>query len=120
METAIKKAIEGGWKKHFYFSHFNNNEVALGDIRKDSENNPCFYIDKHQILLDSLFWQALGKAEGWSEKKICTITISDNKNSTAESSPLDQWELEWHSFIRHLAKGKSIDSFFETLLTNKE
>lgn len=65
MEQIIKKAIEGGWRKHFYFSHFNGDEVAFGDTTRDSENNPCFYTSTHAILLDPLFWQSLGKAVGW-------------------------------------------------------
>lgn len=128
MEKAIKKAIEGGWKKHFYFSHFNDNEVALGDNRKDSENNPCFYIDKHQILLDPLFWQALGKI---NPKKCwaCNGTgyflpdtfnqETDRECGNCNKTGLQErnWEEDWHDFIDHLIEGKNIDDFFNNLLT---
>ncbi len=56
------------------------------------------------ILLDRLFWQALGKAEGWNENR---DSISNN------------WNFYWHKFIDHLATGGNINSFFEELLTNE-
>ncbi len=51
MEKAIRKAIEGGYKIEWSM------DVAVNG-----------YYRSH-ILLDPLFWQALGKAEGWDDSK---------------------------------------------------
>lgn len=96
IEETIKKAIEGGWKKtpkHCRYDGVNHNAV-------------CIEI----VLLDPDFWQSLGKAMGWG--KLC-----DPYCRTPECSDCDElgWREQWHKFIDHLADGKSIESFFETL-----
>ena len=125
MKQAIQKAIEGGWKKDWYFSHFNNDEVAFGDTKQDSENNPCHYLNRGQILLDPLFWQCLGKSLGWRER---CIDCWDRKDMTFKSNEYDMcgagshnddrkvWKFVWHSFIDHLAEGKDVEEFFNNLI----
>lgn len=83
MEEAIKKAIEGGYLK------------ALNDIT----GLPSDFLNESAVLLDPLFWQALGKAEGW-------IYPVGGMNGLRE----------WHKFIDHLAEGKDAESFFTNLL----
>ncbi len=140
METAIKKAIEGGydyvglsreWKdcilkntevyekyghtiaKARYISNEDKKEYG-SDRRIDTKN----YYD---ILLDPLFWQALGKAEGWVVTicwfcgKECEIAFSEDSDCCNEKVS-DEWEYRWHSFIDHLAAGKDINSFFDNLI----
>ncbi len=96
METAIKKAIEGGWEEW------------------------GFYQD---ALLDPLFWQALGKVEGWDEK-YCTSGCGceyPNGDGSHEKecvwSGKNEWIDQMHNFIDHIIEGKSIDEFFTNLLT---
>ena len=48
-------------------------------------------------FLDPLYWQCLGKTLGWG----------NDGNSV--------WLYYQHRFIDHLAEGKSIESYFETL-----
>lgn len=79
MQNAIKRAVEGGYK--------------YPDQRKASPVDVCV------ILLDPLFWQALGQAQEWFE---------------------NSWSDEWHNLIDHLAEGKDIDSFFNELLCKKQ
>lgn len=93
MNNAIKKAIEGGYRK----------ATGLDWLYVER------YFDTHQrtaLLLDPLFWQALGKAEGW------------NKDKTFEGDgiTLISWKREWHKFIDHLAEGKPVDDFFNKIL----
>lgn len=84
MEKAYKLAREGGYEGRVY-------APKLG-----------------AELLDPLFWQALGKAEGW-EKVDSAITFSVFfKGNT--------WKGYWHSFIDHLAEGGNVDEFFNKLL----
>lgn len=85
MEKAIKKAIEGEYK-------------ILRKTRMDNYLSS----DVNKALLDPLFWQALGKAEGW------------DKHSWG--GKVELWKFEWHRFTDHLASGKDINSFFEELL----
>lgn len=116
MKEAIQKAIEGGWKPNWYFSHFSGDEVVFGDHTKDSENNPCYYKDKHAILLDLLFWQCLGKALGWKRPITQYAFIDENDKTTSFTA---RWQNEMHRFIDHIAEGKDVDEFFNNLLTNK-
>jgi len=51
------------------------------------------------IVLDPLFWQALGKARGWQ----------DDYHTTG-------WRRNWHHFIDHLAQGNDAESFFAQLV----
>lgn len=95
LQDAIKKVVEGGWKfKEDYF---------IGALLKNS-----------QFLLERDFWQALGKSMGWEDEQ----PGHDGKSTLAidYSLPRQQdWLFYWHCFIDHLAEGKDINSFFETL-----
>jgi len=133
MKEAIEKAIEGGWNKDWYFSHFNGDEVAFGDVNKDSENNPCYYKDKNAILLDPLFWQSLGKALGWGRLHCDSCGEFAKPVREKESDP-EYWRdccskkkldygksfvAHWHRFIDHIAQGGDCESFFKELLKHK-
>lgn len=101
MEQAIKKAIEGGWKPTKYLDYGNDKQMLGLEI----------FISKHaqsMALLDPLFWQALGKADGW--KKLHMIDIRRGSETSQH-----YWLYQWHRFINHLAEGKDIDSFFNEL-----
>jgi len=95
MNEAIKKAIEGGYHDtHRFFL--------------ECENEYAHY------LIDPLFWQALGKDEGWDE--------GEAHDEIYALAPHMQWmwQFKWHRFIDHLAEGKDIDSFFNDLLKKYE
>lgn len=72
-QDAIKLAIEGGWKKE------DSPVFEVGDIKDiywvrfereiDQRQIPTIFPDS--ILLDPLFWQALGKARGWEKCGAC-------------------------------------------------
>lgn len=90
IKTFIEKAIAGGWKSperwHTYV-----------DAVKDTVFN------YHAILLDPLFWQAVGKTEGWPTKYY---------RPNPQSWP---WRDNMHRMIDSLAEGKSIEEFLSTL-----
>lgn len=85
MEKAIKRAIEGGYKEG------------------------CATMCNSDYLLDPLFWQALGKAEGWDNGV-------DEKSVGAITYVPPAWRREWYHFIDHLADGGTLDDFFNSLL----
>ncbi len=105
METAIKKAIEGGWKpiKDWHFV-----DETMFDI-------PNIIWTREIVLLDPLFWQALGKAEGWQERFVSPKVSEHYKNDSGYA----EWQYHWHRFIDHMVEGKSVDEFFEKLLTKE-
>ncbi len=105
METAIQKAIEGGWKS----------KVFLHD---DIERNPFRTIKIYPtIYSDPLFWQALGKQQGWERNnKVITYGVFDAEKSHSESASREPYVYYWHRFIDHIAEGKEIDLFFKELL----
>lgn len=120
MKEAIKKAIEGGYKV---------NGLVLEKGELFAFGRPDQQKIEQYCLLDPLFWQCLGKHEGWNERKV-TMNLSEMEISSVgrekftrpKQSPSyirktpNRWKNEWHRFIDHLAEGKDIDSFFESLL----
>ena len=119
METAIKKAIEGGWNDRLY--------------RVDTGNDKV-WTHHSSLLLDPLFWQALGKSmgwktytwtswKGWDDHSIEYPTDDQSYNPPSENAYCQRHItpiLHWHRFIDHLASGQSADSFFEELLSDKK
>lgn len=99
MKEAIQKAIEGGY--------------VITD-------NPEFVFEKwnmceSHIFLNPLFWQALGKAEGWEGY----MQEDDTREYLCYANGnLFGWQAVWHRFIDHLAAGKYAESFFKDLLTS--
>lgn len=88
LNTAVKRAIESGYKVPFHFM----------------ENGRETVVDISSALLDPLFWQCLGVAMGWECKrhKACKTDL--------------KWKAHWHSFIDALASGKTAEEFFQELL----
>lgn len=98
MENAINLARDGGW-----YAPSMNWFSSTPDERK---------LMTKGVLLDPLFWQALGKALEWPK-------YSEYGGFTADEEPreIESWLAHWHLFIDHLASGKDVDSFFKELLT---
>tara|TARA_R110000868_G_scaffold236293_2_gene490316 strand:- start:955 stop:1233 length:279 start_codon:yes stop_codon:yes gene_type:complete len=91
METAIKKARQGGY---------------TAPLHKD---------DYAPTLLDPLFWQALVKVLPIPKIKLITHGNWDEMaNMSIEEMPM--WKYLWHNFIEHISDGKPIDDFFNNLL----
>lgn len=106
METAIQRAIKGGYKDHAYCNEFDMYECSTSYCHAT-------------VLLDPDFWKALGKAEGWSYKSVPQIFESaDQDESYLDYDTIEEWKYQMHNFIDHLIAGKEVDSFFNNLLTN--
>lgn len=109
LEQALEKANDGGWK------------TTLEPYRSLSEAIAL-------ALLDPLFWQALGKSMGWGSG--CNVCLKDGITHSYANGWADEcekpkehltenhkypWQINWHRLIDHLAKGGSIESYFEKL-----
>lgn len=111
MEKAIQKAIEGGYKFHFFTGEA---------IQKfpDGTFAPALFSKE---LLDPEFWKCLGKVLGW-EKHHCLSgcgcedePVPGHEGSCAWSGTGD-WQDKWHDFIDHLSDGGNVDDFFNNLI----
>lgn len=127
MEDAIKKAISRG------YVHIQTNEDGLVVVPGSWK-----YIYDKLVLLDPLFWQALGKQQGWLQREytiddyVCSCgspafpdgVISVKQKHLSSCSAIQgyinnkkyEWQIQMRRFIDHLAEGKEIDLFFKTLL----
>lgn len=123
MEKAIKLAIEGGykWKKSSNF-RINGQEI----IWRNEAGSWIEQLLREQLLLDPLFWQALGKSLGWEEHgdeyrlKGYMKMHKDGSVTSDLRSVWEGWQYAWHRFIDHLAEGKDAESFFTTLLSSNQ
>lgn len=102
IEQIIQTAIEGGYAEN-------------GVIRNFTPQNRAFAAWSlmgrfKELLLYPLFWKSLGVGLRWesNEKEILY-----KKDDFGDSHYLQEWLEQWHSFIDHIADGKTIESFFE-------
>jgi len=101
IEQAIKEAVEQGYEPKL------ERFPEIVDV-------PVMQIAaamQADVFIDPDFWQALGRARGWT-------TDQDFKywqKSIAEWKA-KYWKTFWHRFIDHLAEGKDAESFFQSLL----
>lgn len=107
LEICIREAVEKGK----YFPTFINQYYTDGG--KEKRKTPVYIaqelihsVENEIIVLDPLFWQALGRARGW-EHIIETHLRAD--------IIVLEWRDYWHRFIDHLAEGKDAESFFAAL-----
>lgn len=143
METAIKKAIEGGYAiQRSYYAR----PVSFMALKSVNDHFAVFEIDDttviedgtgaeitvpvtsshqtSQVLLDPLFWQSLAKAEGWDGyqclgcgyRHFSQIGFSECCQHWISAKTQERWKYEWHRFVDHLAEGKPIDVFFNHLI----
>lgn len=115
MKEAIKKAIEGGYAEHL------KKEYDALSCNHTKPFEKCLDISDERMVLDPLFWQCLGKAEGWDEMFIAKKPVFQNESIAkyfdSDSKQVKKWKVIWHHFIDWIANGKSIDEFFNQLLT---
>lgn len=64
--------------------------------------------NKDRIFLDPLFWEALGKALGWTDE------VPHTTNGYPWS--VKGWQTYFHRFIDHLIEGKDAEEFFLRLI----
>lgn len=134
IEQTIQKAIEGGYiliTEPFSVSGGGGEGMFI----KYHFGSLPINRQIHFFLLDPQFWQCLGNAMGWENYYfgwfvkvehggIYTWVKKNDPNFFWGGSPNETpniilvkegWQYHWHSFIYHLAEGKSIESFFEKL-----
>lgn len=110
MKEAIQKAIEGGY--------MSADGVSVADGLTEKNGFWQFFRGKEnvgdkimeEIVLDPLFWQALGKALGWPE----------HNHLKRWGEETNSWYAQMHNFIDHLANRGTPESFFTSLLTNQQ
>jgi len=121
MKEVIQKAIGGGFDFGGEFKNFGLGKPLLHDVNLEKWEVRTFtkeleidtaqgYIHTYSlndILLDPLFWRALGKAMGWTD-----WIVEGGKRRADPNS----WKANWHRFIDHLAEGKDPKDFFKELL----
>ena len=93
IQEAIKKAIEGGWNK--WAKSQLPKPMGIGTVRYG------------EIFMDKDFWSCLGRAMGWRQNNTMSCP-----SGCIQGEP---WVFKWHSFIDHLASGKSAEEFFGEL-----
>lgn len=118
LETCIREAVEKGWKNPDGWATTSSGVLLQWDKRapgKDGEQGWLIFDREEtwlyeQIFLDPLFWQSLGRARGWEERKFFPY---DSIHSTGEYLS----EAQWYSrcFWNHIWKGKDAESFFAAL-----
>jgi len=79
----IEDAIEGEYRK--------NSTWPQRYVEHDGDTYGG--IDIHRILLDPRCWQAVGKTRGWNNSQYFS----------------NMYKRKWHTFIDHLADGKTIE-----------
>jgi len=119
IEQAIREAIDDGYdlKIGLYGEY----------IRFSHDGSRVDVLVYQEILLDLLFWRALGKAREWED----TMFPVEYQKTNGDREPLywkgenghqytphvEGWRFHWHRFIDHLAEAKDAESFFADLLT---
>jgi hypothetical protein len=119
VQEVIEKAVEGGY--HIYGSDGMDTayEGATNDYsawtRKD--NDSSFIVPTEETFLDPTFWQALGRALGWSEA--CDLAISCRHGYKEwQRCRGYYWMYQWHCFIQALADGNTPEAFFAHLTSS--
>ena len=120
VQEALNAAVEEGY--HIYGSDGMDTyyEGANSDYsawtRKD--NASSFIVPMEETFLDPYFWQALGRALGWSEACDLAITCVHGQEEY-QSFRRYYWMFQWHRFIQALADGNPPDAFFAHLLSSQ-
>lgn len=96
-----------------------NLAIEKGEYRK-RPSGIDFHVYKMRIVLDPLFWQALGRALGWEEK--------DKKSEemwrrTGPFSDMLIGMFEWHKaatkYFDLVLRGRDTEAFFKSLINSR-
>lgn len=120
IQDAIDNAVEGGY--HIYGS--DGMDTDYGGATKDysawtrKDNESSFIVPTEETFLDPKFWQALGRALGWSE--VCDLAITCT-HGTEEGQRYRgyYWMFQWLRFIQALADGHTPEAFFARLAASQ-
>ena len=116
IQEAMHKAVEGGY--HIESAdgaaivYIGANEEYSAWTRKDTDSS--FMVPMEETFLDPQFWQALGRALGWSD--VCDLAIIC-RHGEEECSRCRgyYWMYRWHCFIQEIANGKTPEAFFDSV-----
>src|SRR5207244_5609552 len=119
VQEALNKATEGGYHISGSDGMDTDYEGATNDYsawtRKD--NASSFLVPTEETFLDPQFWQALGRALGWSE--VCDLALigvpGEEEGQHCRGS---YWMYQWHCFIQALADGNTPEAFFAHLISS--
>jgi len=79
-----------------------------------TDNASTFQVAVEETFLDPRFWQALGRALGWSA--MCDrALLCVHGEEEYERCRGSFWMYQWHRFIQALAEGNPPDAFFASL-----
>lgn len=78
-------------------------------------NKSSTTLSHYQLVLDPLFWQALGRGLEWSDV-IYFLKCPCCGDTPGDEPRMFSWKYQMHRFIDHLADGKDADSFFAELI----
>jgi hypothetical protein len=81
-QDAIEQAIEGGY-----------------DIEGYTTNLDAFSDLKNATMLDPLFWQALGKARGWTEVLVGNGGIVESDGRVLSQGFVPEWKMMAHDWL---------------------
>lgn len=114
MNDAIKLAIEkGGYKKGPYWWPVPKTWGILltGD---DGDKEELRMVD---IVLDPLFWQALGKALGW--ECMANHELDGSHSDYSECKGTNIWRFRAHEYFDTKLTGGSEEAFWKELLSKQ-
>lgn len=97
-QKAIERAKAGGYKG------FDEPEIVLAEWN-DTDGGGKVH---GHFLLDPLFFQALGKAEGLED---------ESYGDEFDAEHFNGWSV-WHRLIDARSQGKTIEEYFEALLSD--
>jgi hypothetical protein len=112
MQDAIKRAVAAGMgslDKETKVS-FDSEDIV---IFQNEKKGRIVLMSVWAIFYDPLFWQALGRAEGWPADKECFGEFGQFKGVRYTKK---KWLKNWHRFIDHRANNHGPDSFFKDIL----
>lgn len=105
----IELAISGGWDS-FFSQGFTFNSRGLFDVDTD-------FTSYEEIALDPTFWQALGKALGWSEYAVCNIHGQPCTLNCTQAFPFE-YMYQAHRFYDLILTQQPTDTFWEEIISS--
>ena len=119
IQEAMNKAVDGGYhidgSDGIATSYIGANDEYSAWTRTD--NDSSFMVPVEETFLDHKFWQALGRALGWSE--VCDLTIiCVHGEEECQRCRGYYWMYQWHCFIQILADGHTPEAFFARLTSS--
>jgi len=109
IQQFIENAIKGGWNPTGEESHeIRGTSVFFYDI--DYLDDGTHEQTIHEILLDPLAWQAVGKTRGWKGDGYYMKFVDESCFTERKS-----WKHKFHIFVHHLADSKTIEEALQAL-----